>query len=220
MQKERFAILLISLLLLFVLRPFLQGFEISRVLLDVLFTLVFITGINAISERRKHYYIALAVFLLSLIAKVSTYIVDHTADSYQLMQALYYFTSAVYLIQINVIILIYVVKSGKVTRDKICAAICVYLLMGVTFGMVFSLIETVEPGSFVRNTQIVAGEEANDLTYYSYVTLTTLGYGDITPTSEVARSFSILEAVLGQLYLAVLIARLVGLHIVHQSSRE
>ena len=92
----------------------------------------------------------------------------------------------------------------------IMGAICVYFLIGLIWADVFFILETLQPGSFQIPPEQV-GQATLD--YFSYVTLTTLGYGDITPISAPARSLSLLEAMMGQLYLAVLIARLVGIHI-------
>jgi hypothetical protein len=99
-------------------------------------------------------------------------------------------------------------------------AICVYFLVGIVWALLYSTLEFFQPGSFQmpQGTVNQATSQAT-FTYYSYVTLTTLGYGEITPISGPARSFALLEAMMGQLYLAVLIARLVGIHIA-QSSRS
>jgi hypothetical protein len=93
--------------------------------------------------------------------------------------------------------------------------------------MIYSVIEIIKPGSFYSSIEVfgTSGSEllsrasVKVLIYYSFTTMTTLGYGDIVPLTPPARMFSTLEAVVGQIYLAVLIARLVGLHIV-QSKRE
>lgn len=84
------------------------------------------------------------------------------------------------------------------------------------------MIEGSRPGSFlIERAQVAnADERLRQFMYYSFVTLTTLGYGDITPVSPAAKSFSFIEAVTGQIYIAVLIARLVGLHIAHSMSKD
>jgi hypothetical protein len=109
-----------------------------------------------------------------------------------------------------------VLSSTTVTHDTLAGAMCVYLLLGVIWAMMFALIESVQPGSFLVGGESVAdahggqeGEMAQFL-YLSFVTLTTVGYGDILPTTPVARRVAVLEAVVGQLYVAVLIARLVS----------
>jgi hypothetical protein len=117
-------------------------------------------------------------------------------------------------------------KVKKVTTDTIFGAICAYLLLGITWTMVFSLIEILHPGSFLGGELVTtAADEVlvaspGFFIYYSFVTLTTLGYGDITPMTPPARLLSSLEAVTGQLYIAILIARLVALHIVQSGRKE
>ena len=119
------------------------------------------------------------------------------------------------------VLLKYLFSSERVTLNTICAALCVYLLIGLVWANVYSLTAIVEPGSFVinvadgaqRETMRLDGVESIYPIYFSLVTLTTLGYGDIVPVAAAARMLAAVEAVVGQLYLAVLVARLVGLHI-------
>ena len=127
-----------------------------------------------------------------------------------------------------------VLKATRVTGDTIRGAICAYLLIAVVFSGLYSLIEVLTPTDAfsvhesmaepsVSMTWIDPGEghtgaERNELTYFSITTLTTLGYGDIVPINGAARTLTNVEAVLGQLYLAILIARLVGAQLA--SARE
>jgi hypothetical protein len=113
---------------------------------------------------------------------------------------------------------LFIVRS--VTLDTISAAICAYLLTGVTFAYAFAIVELRSPGSFSaalmhRPPSNLAPLLASlhNLLYYSFVCLTTTGFGDISPISEAARSLSVMEAVFGQLFVAILIARLVGLEV-------
>lgn len=96
-------------------------------------------------------------------------------------------------------------------------AICVYFMIGLLWALIFSTLELLQPGSFQMPQG--QGTELSHFSYYSYVTLTTLGYGDITPISPPARSLALLEAIMGPLYIAVLIARLVGIHIVQSGEK-
>ena len=100
----------------------------------------------------------------------------------------------------------------RVTVNTVLAAVSIYLLIGATFVPVYGLIETVQPGSFVDGASPGEGVVWQQLMYYSYVTLNTVGYGDVQPVNTWARSLSTLEAVVGVLYLAVAIARLVSLY--------
>jgi len=115
-------------------------------------------------------------------------------------------------------ILAYVLRSGRVTSDKIFAAICVYLLLAFAWTYAYALLEDMQPGSFTASTETGRNDyvaHVMQLRYFSFMTLTTVGYGDVLPRSPAARTMAVLEAVMGQIYLAVLVARLVGLHIVH-----
>ena len=112
-------------------------------------------------------------------------------------------------------------QQRRITSDMICASICAYLLIGICWAYVYSVVEIWQPGAFNvsgAHKEVVAalnvtGEHAGFAMYYSFVTLTTLGYGDVFPVTAAARVCSQSEAVFGQIYLAILVARLVGLHI-------
>jgi hypothetical protein len=102
-----------------------------------------------------------------------------------------------------------------VDHERIYASLSLYLVLGLIFTLLFALIEKILPASFHYET-FTAGEPGNktlsQLMYFSYVTLATLGYGDITPVSGPARGLAILEALIGQLYLVLVVARLVSLY--------
>jgi hypothetical protein len=105
-----------------------------------------------------------------------------------------------------------VVTTAKVTIDTLYGAVAAYILMGLTWGNLYFLIETIWPSSF--SSPMIAGTQitGQDFIFFSFVTLTTIGYGDILPASAIAKSFVILEAVTGIMYPAIMIARLIALH--------
>ncbi len=115
--------------------------------------------------------------------------------------------------------------GNRSTSERIFGALCAYVLIGILFALFYTHLEYREPGSFaLSNTPMVeqVAEEATLLpvfTYFSFVTMTTLGYGDITPVTEHARTLAWFEALLGQLYLAVMVAGLVALHISESMNR-
>jgi hypothetical protein len=110
----------------------------------------------------------------------------------------------------------FIFKSPRVSRNVIYASIIVYLMIGITWGSLFLLVYQLDPTSF--DLSVVRIERADSVfMYFSFVSLTTLGYGDISPITSHAYSLAVLEAIIGQLYLTVLVARLVGLHISHST---
>jgi hypothetical protein len=114
-----------------------------------------------------------------------------------------------------VVVLRQTLASAAVTADTIAGAICFYLLLGVIWALVYAALELAHPGSFLDGGRPVGvpnrGSLVPELLYLSLATLSTLGYGDILPVTPQARMLAALEAIVGPLYLAVLIARLVGL---------
>jgi hypothetical protein len=113
-------------------------------------------------------------------------------------------------------------REQEVTTDTILGGVAVYLMLGYVWGVGYSIVELVAPGSFVFNLASVgalahAEPVSPPLIYYSYVTLTTLGYGDVIPATSISSGLAAMEAVTGQLFIAVLIARVVGLYIAQRT---
>ena len=181
-----------------------------------------IAGTYALSERKRLFIIAVVLSAISIIAAVLVLVFQ------QRWAVISQHASVVVLITFFAAsILGYVFRSGSVTMDRIFAAVCVYLLIGFAWTFAYALVEEVAPGSFdslhdTGPTDYVS--HILGLRYFSFMTLTTVGYGDIVPRSATARTMAVIEAVMGQIYLAVLVARLVGLHIVYtigmQSRRD
>ena len=106
-----------------------------------------------------------------------------------------------------------VLFSGVIDLNKIVGAICIYLLMGLIWAMMYLFLAQGIPGAFNGLEQVVWYDNFADVAYYSFVTLTTLGYGDISPVAPIARFLVYMEAVVGVFYMAVLVASLIGVGI-------
>ncbi len=106
----------------------------------------------------------------------------------------------------------YMFGTRRVTRDVLLAGVTVYLLLGTIFIPIYTQVEVVLPGSFQVQDAASASTGWTQFLYFSYVTLTTLGYGDMAPVGSVAQALAVSEAIIGVLYIAVLMARLVGLY--------
>jgi voltage-gated potassium channel Kch len=208
---------------LFFFYPFVQRIPAGVLILDIVFLVILLSSIYAISERKK-------TFIISLILALAAF--GSTVLNYSLMivslRLLAVSAYGLFFVLMAVTILSTIMKAKKVTTETIYASICVYLILGIIWTMLFSIIEIIEPGSFLSGGAPVIDFHGDPVTrnvfanfiYYSFVTLTTLGYGDIIPASPHARALSSLEAVIGQLFIAVLIARLVGLHIAHSIQKD
>lgn len=153
-----------------------------------------------------HHMRALAA--ISGAAVIAAGLVNSYAPGSNTMLAVY-LTSIAYHLVIGVVLAIYIFRATEVMSDVLVAAASIYLVIGSGFAAIFALIEWMAPGSFA----LASGAPISwqQLFYYSYVTLTTVGYGDITPQGFYAQSFAIFEAVIGVLYTVILLSRLVGL---------
>jgi voltage-gated potassium channel len=106
-------------------------------------------------------------------------------------------------------------SSGPVDRERLAAALSFYLLLGLIFALIYTVITEFLPGSFhfsVARLADAGARSLSDMVYFSFVTLATLGYGDIVPLSPSVKGLAILEAIVGQMYLVVVVARLVSLY--------
>ena len=114
-----------------------------------------------------------------------------------------------------------VAVGNDINPNRIVGAVCVYLLLGALWSIAYSIVEYAQPGSFKGLTELLPPLWSPDWLYYSFVTITTLGYGDITPLTQTARSLSFAEAIVGQFYIAVAVAGLVSAYIsAKQSSKQ
>lgn len=211
----RFAYLLSALLLLLALHPFFAHSAWEPFLLDFFFSLVIIASVFAVSRERTARVVILLLALPILAGRWLVHLFPHDAVTVFGLAA-----GAAFVAFVVVKILLYVLGQTKVSSDTIFAALSVYLLFGLCWGLIFALVEQLNPGSFSFPTTEVSIDLLREFIYYSLVTLTTVGYGDITPTTPVAQGFSNLEAVVGQIYLVVLVARLVGLHVAQGMEKD
>lgn len=181
------------------------------------FSAVLIAGIRSAGARGPVLWGAIALGIPALAVQWASYYSDST-----LLIILNLGSVGAFLLYAGVAILRQIVRSAIVTLDTVLGGVVVYLLIGLQFLVLYSLTEFLQPGSFagVEAIEVVGGQGIPDLLYFSFVTLTTLGYGDIRPVGEIARTLAFMQAVIGQLYLTVLIAWLVGVHISQNRERS
>lgn len=206
----RFLYLLCSMIFLIVVSPFLQHGIGSEILLVFIVTAVLVSAINSVSDKKRHLILACLLAAPWFVTSVATTLSGTLYPEFY--EALF---GSIFFIYTTVLIFSHVLKYKKVTSDTLYGAICVYILIGLTWSFFYVLIITTSHDAFYINPANNVDNIINwhDLVYYSFVTLTTLGYGDITPVAPIARSIAYLEAILGPIYLTIIIARLVGLYI-------
>lgn len=191
------------MLLQIVLTPLAQAtdFPVGRLLRS----LTVLAAVDMATETRRDLRIGLALGIPAiLLAWLAPF-----AHSVMLAQVEFVFSAVLYIF-IMVRMLGLVLRTPVVSADTIYLAVCSYVILGLIWSLAYYPIEYLSPGSFHGLNQTSARTTASDLFYFSYVTLTTLGYGDITPVSPVAKAFAILESISGTLFMAVLIAMLMG----------
>lgn len=103
--------------------------------------------------------------------------------------------------------------GNEISADRIVGAICVYLLLGVIWALAYTVLDFISPGSFAGFLPMGGQGWDSEWLYFSFVTMTTLGYGDILPVSAMARGLAYIQAVVGQFYIAVLVAGLVSAYV-------
>jgi len=196
--------LLLSLVFLLFGFSFVAHLEFARNLLGLLFVVTPLAGVYAVSDNRRQMIVATIFAAPALVSIIGHFFLDLSLinDTWYLALIVVYYgftTQAV---------IRHLFKKQEVDTDTILSAASAYLMIGLTFAVVYMLLETAHTGSFVVNN--VTDHAWDEFFYFSMVTLTTLGYGDIAPATPHARSVATLEATTGVLYMAVLLARLVS----------
>jgi voltage-gated potassium channel len=213
MRVERFSFLFVSLMVYLALEPFLMHLVRIRILMYVFLTLVLISGVYAASEKKRHVVVSGTLAVSSIISLWWAYF-SHSQAALLTGEL----CAGVFFCYTAMIVLVHLFREEEITSDVIVGSICVYLLLGITWAFGYSLLESWVPESFrLPQEEILTGRL---FLYYSFITLSTVGYGDITPLTAPARSLAFLEAVTGQIYLAVLIGRLVGIHIAQSMEKR
>ena len=194
--------LLVSMLLLITVFPYFEKTEIGSTILVVLFTAVLLSGIYAVSYDIRYVAVGLLLAIPTFILGWSNAFTPRiTADLAWMIFMI------VFLVYTLAIILRHIFEADSVTIGEIYAAISVYVMIGLAFGIGYHFLNTLGPDSIKFNE----GEDTmSALIYFSFTTLSTVGYGDITPISAIARSLSIIEMIIGATYVAVLIGALIN----------
>jgi hypothetical protein len=212
LSRWKYLALLIALLFLIVVYPTVRGLLAARLVYDALTTVVFLTALLAVFESR-HRLVALLLGVPALLGLWTGYALP---DLPRLPLVVGFHTVAALFLAFTVCtVLVDIYRRERIDAGCIHAALCGYLLVGLGFGHLYCIVEATVPGSFHATDNILEqlrdeGRVHFQLSYFSFATLTTVGYGDITPAKEAARGLAVVEAMLGQFYIAVLLGELIG----------
>lgn len=202
--NARFSYLFFSVILLFMLRPFLVGLTTLRIITEIFTWFILMSCVWAVHDKRRHRVIALGIIVLAILTDLLDLFLDNAAIVWASK-----IVGVILFSYVVIAVFLYLIRQEEPTADMIMAAASEYILIGIMFSYIYFLIEAVYPGSFsLQDTNV----DRSAFLYFSFVTLTTAGYGDIVPVSVPARSYAIVEQITGQLFVAVAVARLVGLY--------
>lgn len=207
--------LLVTLLALLVVQPFLGRDMIAQLFYTTLWSIVMIATMFAIAEVHWQRLVGLGLGLPILAGIWVRHLFSESAGE---TFGIGVFGMVTILFGIAAVTVMWHLVTRDVTTDNVAGAVCAYLFLGLGIGLLYAIIESLRAGSF-HGGETLAGELADPigrrsvLVYFSFVTLTTAGYGDIVPATGLTRILAALEAILGQFYLAILVAGLVGIRV-------
>ncbi len=201
--------LLVSLAVLIIVSPFLEGFPGGDLIEAAIFSAVLVSAVLAVGGRRRTLLLAAVLAAPAVIGKW----LNHTHPS-SISRVIFIVSALLFLAFIVVNLMRFVLRSSRVNTEVLCASIAIYLLLGLSWSFGYMLTSHLDHSAFSFSTpgnalNVMDGPTAF---YFSFVTLSTVGYGDITPVSHAARMLAVTESTTGPLYVAILIARLVALY--------
>jgi hypothetical protein len=215
LERPRFVLVLACLLLLVILAPVLEATArpgVSRTL-GIFALLVPVLAVSAAGDALRHRRIAVGLALVCAALNADTFVgLSHLPPQVGIAVALALlgYTTAR--------LLTGVLRSDRVSGDVIAGAVAAYLMIGLTWAMGYGLIETLAAGS-IRPPGEAGAVDFPTLLYFSFITLLTIGYGDVTPVSPAARTLTVLEGLVGVMFTTVVLAALVAAHLSHRNER-
>ncbi len=212
--ERRFSVLLMILVVWLAVPPILLGFGMSAGWFDLLMSLLMFAAILSLCFDRDQRLFALLVGIPTILLSLGGHALPGEVGVWVLFCG--YLCKMLFLFGAAGLIIKTLFNSKRLTFDCIFGAACGYVFLGLGWAVLYLMLEGHRPGSFAISHSLVAGDASagplpDALAYYSFVTLTTVGYGDICPVAPAARMFACIEAITGQFYLAVIVAGLVSI---------
>jgi len=194
-------------ILIFVIFPLRQAGLAGRFFFDLVMVTLMVSGALAVSQRR-----IITVVTIAMVVIGATVLWLSRWHPTPFLQQLSSFLATIILLLYVRIILLVMFRQGPVSWSRMQGGVCAYLLIGMAWASAFELVEKIDPGSFHFVTEPTNVDQlTSKLIYFSFATLTTVGFGDVLPVHPFARSLAIAEAIVGQLFPAILIGALVAM---------
>ena len=215
----RYGSLLLVLFVLLVLQPTVETM-IGKALLEVLFIAVLFAGLRAIELKKGLLGVEVLLLVTSLVLTVSGNLLNQ-----EVLFIYGVIARTLFMLLVVLAILTDLFRSRRVSGDTLAGAVGIHLMIALIWGYFYLIVEVVAPGSFTftqgaGRLQLWVAREFYPYFYFSLVTMTTVGYGDMAPVTTEARTMATLEAIVGQVYLTILVARLVGMHLAQQINKD
>ena len=210
LERANFIYLLVSLLAFLILSPLAQILfpNYASIIINFTFTITIVIGVWSLIDDRKWFLFGLGLAAFSLILALLEFF--YASEFIYIASIL---VLLLFLINSLVLAIKHILFGPKIDMNKIVGSVTIYLLIGIIWALLYGLIDVLIVGSFSGNLLNMGGSRFWDLIYFSFVTLTTLGYGDILPMNTYARTLAYMEAIVGQFYIALLVASLVGAYL-------
>jgi hypothetical protein len=186
----------------------------TNLIFRILLTLVFFVSVSTVLTGRRLLFYGLGVVVAIMILE---WISFYFKDEFTLMIT----ASVLYLLFFVFVIyrlFLVITRSKRVTIDVISVAICVYLIIGILFSILCSILNRIYEGAYSDVSE--TGTRIYEFIYYTFITLATVGYGDITPQIPQTEALAVLIGIAGQLYMTIIVAILVGKFLMHTSEEK
>jgi len=204
--------LLVALVLLFFTAPFVEGFKNGDIVEGMLMTLVLVLSVLAVGGNRRTLIAATLLVMPAVVGKWGNRLRPDLVPA-----EVFLIAQLVFLVFVVALLLRFILRAPRVNSEVLCAGISGYLILGLLWIVAYMLVARLVPNAFAFNVGPAAHQSMDGFTafYFSFATLTTIGYGDISPVANAARMLAVMEAVTGMFYITVLISRLVALYSAH-----
>ena len=215
-RPNKYSQLLTILIIHFIVIPFTKG-TIGAILISTVFLGIIVSIIRTFNLKKKFLFLLLALAGVSFALDIYADLQINFKSNY-FLEVLVKTINCVFIFAALFTINRKIFSEKRVNRDTIKGGIAMFMFIGMFWALLYSIIYHFDPNAFSESVE--ADNLYDNMFYFSFTTLTTLGYGDITPVSEVARNLANLEAITGMLYPAIFIARLVGLYTTQEMTEK